>query len=76
MPWVGRDLLSRTATIFVSARIVSPAKTGRGNLVSSMPRLPTVVPSVVSCTDRPMTRPSVKIEFISGLPNSVDLAYS
>ena len=35
-----------------------------------------MVPNVVSCTVRPMIRPSVKIEFISGLPNSVDLAYS
>ena len=48
MPCVGRDLLSRKATTLVSERIVSPANTGLGNATSSQPRLPTVVPSVVS----------------------------
>src|SRR5262249_9502630 len=76
MPWVGRDLLSRIATTLVSVRNVSPAKTGRGTFVSSIPRLPTVVPSVVSWTESPMIKPSVKIEFIRGFPNSVPLAYS
>eukprot|EP01037_Dinobryon_pediforme_P010185 gene10186-10254_t len=59
------------ATTRVSVRIVSPEKTGRGKVVSVIPRLAMVVPMVVSCTDSPITSPSVKIEFISGLPNSV-----
>jgi hypothetical protein len=76
MPALGRDLLARTSSTVVRERSVSPANTGAGKRTSVMPRLATVVPSVVSCTDRPMTSPSVKMLFISGFANSVPLAYS
>ena len=36
-----------------------------------MPRLATVVPSVVSCTEMPIISPSVNSELTSGLPHSV-----
>ena len=36
-----------------------------------MPRLAIVVPTVVSLTEMPIIRPSVKSEFISGWPHSV-----
>ena len=67
MPAFGRDLLSRTSFTVVRDRIVSPWNTGFGNRVSLMPRLATVVPSVVSCTDRPITRPSVKMLLLAPL---------
>src|SRR5499433_3500824 len=50
--------------------MVSPWKTGLGNSTFSKPRLPTVVPSVVSLTERPTATPRVKRLFTSGLPNS------
>src|SRR5215475_3734184 len=50
--------------------MVSPWKTGFGNSTFSNPRLPTVVPSVVSPTERPTATPSVKRLLTSGLPNS------
>src|SRR5215468_12352865 len=50
--------------------MVSPWKTGRGNSTFSKPRLPTVVPSVVSPTERPTATPSVKRLLTRGLPNS------
>src|SRR5207245_5782814 len=76
MPAFGRDWLARSSSTVVRERSVSPAKTGNGKRTSVIPRLATVVPSVVSCTDRPITRPSVKILFISGRPNSVPAQYS
>ena len=76
MPALGRDWLARSSCTVVRERTVSPWKTGFGKRVSLMPRLATVVPSVVSCTDRPITRPSVKMLFTSGWPNSVPLQYS
>src|SRR3546814_16969057 len=45
IPCVGRDLLSRSSTTLVRARIVSPEKTGLGKPVSVMPRLADVVPT-------------------------------
>lgn len=48
----------------------------RRKRVWDMPSLATVVPSVVSCTDRPIPRPSVKMELTRGRPNSVVLQYS
>src|SRR5688500_17807842 len=50
--------------------MVSPWKTGLGNSTFSKPRLPTVVPSVVSPTEIPTAMPSVSRLFTSGLPNS------
>src|SRR5687767_8953429 len=50
--------------------MVSPWKTGLGNSIFSKPRLPTVVPIVVSPTDRPTAIPSVSRLLTSGLPNS------
>src|SRR3989304_1771379 len=50
--------------------MVSPWKTGLGNSTFSKPRLPTVVPSVVSPTDSPTATPKVKRLLTSGLPNS------
>src|SRR5215475_1584849 len=50
--------------------MVSPWKTGLGNSTFSKPRLPTVVPSVVSPTERPTATPRVKRLLTSGLPNS------
>ena len=76
MPAFGRDWLARSSSTVVRERSVSPAKTGNGKRTSVIPRLATVVPSVVSCTDRPITRPSVKMLFISGRPNSVPAQYS
>ena len=61
MPTSGRDRLSRLFRTFVKEVIVSPWKTGLRKTQSVMPRLPTVVPSVVSSTDTPIIRPSVKI---------------
>src|SRR5271166_2254171 len=71
IPWPGRDFDARTETTVVRARIVSPWNTGLGNLTSCMPRLPTVVPSVVSPTVIPISSPSVNSELTSGLPNSL-----
>src|SRR5437879_1158512 len=50
--------------------MVSPWKTGLGNSTLSKPRLPTVVPSVVSATDSPIAMPIVSRLLTSGLPNS------
>src|SRR6185503_16081590 len=50
--------------------MVSPWKTGLGNSTFSKPRLPTVVPSVVSPTEIPTAMPSVGRLLTSGLPNS------
>src|SRR5262250_3093503 len=50
--------------------MVSPWNTGLGNSTFSKPRLPTVVPRVVSLTDRPTATPSVNRLLTSGLPNS------
>src|SRR3569832_631924 len=62
MPWDGRDLLSRISSTVVSTRSVSPWKTGLGKVTSVMPRLATVDPSVVTCTEMPIIRPSVNSE--------------
>jgi hypothetical protein len=70
------ELEARTERTSVRARIVSPWNTGLGNATSFMPRLPIVVPSVVSPTVIPISSPSVKIEFTSGRPNSVALENS
>src|SRR5215468_62735 len=50
--------------------MVSPWKTGLGNSTFSKPRLPTVVPRVVSLTESPTATPRVKRLFTRGLPNS------
>src|SRR5215470_350722 len=50
--------------------MVSPWKTGLGNSTFSKPRLPTVVPMVVSLTESPTATPRVKRLFTRGLPNS------
>src|SRR5512144_1016849 len=50
--------------------MVSPWKTGFGNSTFSKPRLPTVVPSVVSPTLRPTAMPRVSRLLTRGLPNS------
>src|SRR5205085_1055030 len=50
--------------------MVSPWKTGLGNSTFSKPRLPTVVPGVVSPTEMPTAIPSVSRLLTSGLPNS------
>src|SRR6185312_8057318 len=76
MPASARDLLRRRLTTVVRAWIVSPWKTGFGNRTSLIPRLATVVPSVVSPTEMPITSPSVKMLLTSGRPNSVVLANS
>ena len=59
-PALGRDFETRFSLTFVTERIVSPWNTGLANRVSVIPKLPIVVPSVVSPTDTPMTSPSVK----------------
>src|SRR4051812_46845010 len=76
IPASERDRLRRTDITVVRARIVSPWNTGFGKRTSVMPRLATVVPSVVSPTLIPITRPSVKMLLTSGRPNSVVLANS
>ena len=53
MPHSGFDLDSRLVITSVVARTVSPMNTGLGKRVSSIPRLPTVVPNVVSLTETP-----------------------
>src|SRR5574338_375305 len=50
--------------------MVSPWKTGFGNSTFSKPRLPTVVPRVVSPTESPTAMPSVSRLLTRGLPNS------
>src|SRR5690242_1248648 len=50
--------------------MVSPWKTGLGNSTFSKPRLPTVVPRVVSPTESPTAMPSVSRLLTRGLPNS------
>jgi hypothetical protein len=50
--------------------------TGLGNRVSSKPRLPTVVPRVVSFTETPMTTASVNKLFTRIWPNWAFLANS
>src|SRR5215471_1001770 len=50
--------------------MVSPWNTGLGNSTFSKPRLPTVVPSVVSPTLRPTATPSVNRLLTKGFPNS------
>ena len=74
MPASLRERLSRLATTSVVTRNVSPWKTGLGNFTSVMPRLPMVVPSVVSPTDTPIIRPSVNRLLTSGLPHSLSAA--
>ena len=74
MPASGRERLSRVLSTSVVKFSVSPWNTGVGNLTSVMPRLATVVPIVVSLTEMPIIRPSVKMLLTSGLPNSVPLA--
>ncbi len=71
MPVSGRDFDARLERISVSTRSVSPWRTGAGNATSSNPRFPNVVPSVVSATERPTTRPRVNTEFTIRVPNSV-----
>src|SRR5579859_6888573 len=74
MPDPGRDCDSRFSSTSVSARIVSPAKTGAGSRTSFQPRL--TPRSDTSATDRPVTSASVKVESTSGRPHSVVAAYS
>ena len=62
------------AAISVVTRTVSPSNSGAGKRTSVMPRLPIVVPTVVSLTEMPIIRPSVNSEFISGRPHSVSVA--
>src|ERR1700678_1627114 len=76
IPASGRERLSRFSATVVSARSVSPIKTGCAKRVSAMPRFATVVPSVVSPTDTPIIRPSVKMLLTMRWPNSVPLANS
>ena len=66
-----KALLSRRDTISVRTRMVSPWNTGLGNFTSFIPRLPMVVPIVVSFTEIPIMTPSVNSELTSGLPHSV-----
>ena len=65
-----RDLLSRISWTIDSVRNVSPMKTGLGKRTSSQPRLATVVPSVVSATETPTIRLSVKQLLTMRVPNS------
>src|SRR6476646_7019435 len=74
MPKPGRDFDSRFSNTSVSARIVSPAKTGAGRLTSRQPRL--TPRSDTSATDRPVTSASVNVESTSGRSHSVVAAYS
>src|SRR5574340_1177360 len=60
IPVSGRDFDSRRERISVSTRRVSPMRTVAGKAISSNPRLPRVVPRVVSWTGMPTTRPRVK----------------
>ena len=76
MPASGRDLLSRGVSTSVVTLSVSPWNTGLGNFTSVMPRLPTVVPIVVSLTEMPIIRPSVNMLLTSGLPHSLLAANS
>src|SRR5262245_64305658 len=71
MPWPGRDDDGRADTTSVWAWIESPGITGAGKAISSKPRLATVVPSVVSNTDRPMSSDSVNRLLTTRVPNSV-----
>ena len=74
MPASGRDRDSRLPTTEVATCTVSPWKSGWGKRTSVMPRLAIVVPKVVSCTEMPIMRPSVKSEFTSGWPHSVSVS--
>src|SRR6266513_6251120 len=74
MPKPGRDFDSRFSSTSVSARSVSPAKTGAGRRTSRQPRL--TPRSDTSATDRPVTSASVNVESTSGRPHSVVAAYS
>ena len=74
MPASGRDFDSRLPTTSVVTCTVSPWKSGFGKRTSVMPRLAIVVPTVVSLTEMPIIRPSVKSEFISGWPHSVSVS--
>src|SRR5271170_6813906 len=76
IPESGRERLSRFSATVVSARSVSPINTGCAKRVSAMPRLAMVVPRVVSPTDTPIIRPSVKMLLTMRWPNSVPLANS
>src|SRR5262249_9490682 len=60
MPLSGRDLLSRSSSTSVSTWMVSPWNRGLGKRTSSQPRFATVVPSVVSPTEIPTMKPSVR----------------
>src|SRR3954468_17528493 len=74
MPKPGRDFDSRFSSTSVSARIVSPAKTGIGSRTSRQPRL--TPRSDTSATDSPVTSASVNVESTSGRSHSVVAAYS
>jgi ribosomal protein S18 acetylase RimI-like enzyme len=74
IPKPGRDRDSRFASTSVSARIVSPAKTGAGSVTSRQPRLTPC--SDTASTDSPVTSASVKVESTSGRFHSVAAAYS
>src|SRR4051812_2607266 len=76
MPWPGRDAEVRAETTSVWAWMVSPGMTGLGKAISSNPRLATVVPSVVSKTESPMSSERVKRLLTRRVPNSVDRANS
>ena len=69
-------MVSRLVSTSVVKCSVSPWNTGLGNLTSVMPRLPTVVPIVVSPTETPIMTPSVKMLFTRGLPHSLLAAKS
>ena len=76
MPASGRERVSRLESTSVVTCSVSPWNTGLGNFTSVMPRLPMVVPSVVSLTEMPIISPSVNMLLTSGLPHSVLAANS
>ena len=64
------------ATVVVLAVIVSPMKTGLGKSIFSKPRLPIVVPRVVSETERPTISDSVNMLLTRIWPNCVVSANS
>ena len=67
MPASGRDRDARFDAISVTTLMVSPSKSGWGNVTSVMPRLAMVVPSVVSLTEMPIIRPEGEERVHEGL---------
>src|SRR6476620_7787662 len=74
MPASGRDRDARFDAISVTTLMVSPSKSGWGNVTSVMPKLAMVVPRGVSLTEMPIINPSVKSECMRGFPHSVSVA--